>query len=159
MPQAVARFEPSHLVSLLDPGDVVTTPPGVRAENHLRLGLHDISEPYQGCIAPGPQHIESLLAFGAGWNRAAPLVAHCFAGVSRSTAAALILLCQINSGREREAAALLRHRAGHAMPNQRMIALADEALQLQGRLIDAVQAMPPPKLWPFSDLVSLPAEL
>ena len=159
MPEAVARFEPSHLVSLLDPGDVVPTPPEVRPENHLRLGLHDISEPFQGYVAPEPRHIESLLAFGADWDRAAPLLAHCFAGVSRSMAAALILLCQINGGREREAAKLLRKRASHAMPNERMIALADEMLQLNGRLIDAVRAMPPPRLFAFNELVSLPADL
>lgn len=159
MVAAVATARPSHLVSILDPDDVVPTPPGVSAGNHLRIGVHDIGQPVDGYIAPEAGHIESLLAFGAGWDRKAPLLVHCFAGVSRSMAAALILVCQINAGREREAALLLRARAGHAMPNRRMIALADQLMRLDGRLVEAVRAMPPPDLLTIGQLVALPAEL
>jgi predicted protein tyrosine phosphatase len=114
MPRAVERHGPSHLVSLLDPEHMVPTPPGIAPGNHLRLGVHDISTPAQERAAPEPEHIERLLAFGAGWDRAAPLLVRCLAGVSRSTAAALILLCQRNPGREPEAARELRARAPHA---------------------------------------------
>ncbi len=159
VPAAVAKLKPSHMVSLLDPDHVVPTPAGVAPENHLTIGIHDISQPFDGYVVPETQHIESLLAFGKGWTRAAPMLVHCFAGVSRSMAAALILLCQINTGREREAAALLRDRARHAMPNRRMIALADETLGLDGRLVDAVRALPPPELATLGELVGLPTTL
>lgn len=159
MPAAVAEVRPSHLVSLLDPDHVVATPPGIEPENHLRIGVHDISQPFMGYVAPEIEHIESLLEFARGWERTAPMLVHCWAGVSRSTAAALILACRLNPGREREVVSLLSARAGHAMPNRRMIALADQLLGLGGRLVEAVAAMPPPDLVTAGELVALPAEL
>jgi predicted protein tyrosine phosphatase len=66
---------------------------------------------------------------------------HCHAGVSRSTAAAAILLAQRNPGEE---AAAFRHvariRPG-AWPNRRMVEIADRLLQRDGRLIDGLRAM------------------
>lgn len=49
-------------------------------------------------------------------------------GISRSPAAAFILLCWCNLGREREAADLLRSNAPFADPNPRLIQAAAEAL-------------------------------
>ncbi len=158
MPGAVVSVQPSHLVSLLDPDHEVATPPGLDPENHLKLGIHDIASHYDGYVAPATAHIESLLAFGAAWDRAAPLLVHCFAGVSRSTAAALILLCQINPGREREATMLLRARIAHAMPNRRMVALADDIMGLGGRLIEAVDELPFPELATMGELAGVPAD-
>lgn len=158
MPGIVARHAPSHLVSLLAPENMVETPSGVRPDNHLKLGLHDITEPFLDYTAPAAGHIESLLSFGAAWDRAAPLVVHCHAGVSRSTAAALILLCQRNAGREQEAALELRERAPHAMPNRRMIALADRAMALEGRLVAAVAALEPADFFGAGEIVALPVD-
>lgn len=159
MPAAVAQVRPSHLVSLLDPDHEVATPPGVEPANHLRLGVHDISQPFEGYVAPETEHIESLLEFGAGWTREAPLLVHCWAGISRSTAAALILAARLNPGREREIVTLLSARAGHAMPNRRMIALADDLMGCEGRLVTAVTAMPLPDMASAGELVALPAAL
>lgn len=158
MPATVARHAPSHLVSLLAPENMVETPSGVRPDNHLKLGLHDIAEPFLDYTVPAAGHIESLLAFGAAWDRAAPLLVHCHAGVSRSTAAALILLCQRNAGREAAAALELRERAPHAMPNRRMIALADAIMALEGRLVAAVAALGPADFLGTSEIVALPVD-
>jgi predicted protein tyrosine phosphatase len=158
MPGMVARHGPSHVVSLLAPENMVETPPGVEPVNHLKLGLHDITEPFLDYTPPAAGHIETLLAFGAAWDRAAPLLVHCHAGVSRSTAAALILLCQRNPGREAAAAVELRERAPHAMPNRRMIALADRALALEGRLVAAVAALAPADFFGAGDIVALPID-
>jgi predicted protein tyrosine phosphatase len=68
---------------------------------------------------------------------------HCYAGISRSTAAALAILCQFNPGRELEAAQALRRAAPHAKPNRRIIAIADHLMGLDSRLQDAVEAMGP----------------
>ena len=83
------------------------------------------------------------LDFATAWDRQGPMLVHCYAGVSRSTAAALIILCQYNPGREMEAALALRWAAPHAKPNLRMIAIADQLLKCDGNLIDAVEAMGP----------------
>ena len=69
------------------------------------------------------------------------MIVHCYAGVSRSTAAALTILCQYNPGREMEATQALRRAAPHAKPNRRIIAIADQLLRSENRLVEAVDAM------------------
>ena len=152
-----AAFRPSHVLSMLGDDEFPATPPGIAAERHLRLRFHDIDEPAYGLQAPEPHHIRSILEFGAAWAASGPVIVHCFAGVSRSTAAALTLVAQANPGQERAAARLLRERAPHAKPNRRMIRLADEALGLGGRLADAVDGMGTPDFATMGSLVALPA--
>ncbi|MDX1425673.1 MAG: hypothetical protein R3322_21190, partial [Kiloniellales bacterium] len=93
------------------------------------------------------------------WQQSGPLVIHCYAGVSRSTAAALAVLCSYNEGREQDAAHLLRARAPHAFPNRRMIDLADDLLACGGRLRDAVAAMPQPDFQAPLNCIELPGRL
>ena len=40
-------------------------------------------------MLPEREHLDNLLGFVHAWDRAEPMVINCFAGVSRSTAAAL----------------------------------------------------------------------
>ena len=159
MPAAVARHRPSHLISLLAPGTPVETPAQVHPDNHLWLSVHDISDDLPDHVAPGAEHVFQLLEFGAAWERSAPLLVHCYAGVSRSTATALMLLCQANPGREREAARHLRKHAPHARPNLRLIALADEMLGCGGRLVEAVDDLGPALLVAQGPVVALPLAL
>lgn len=159
MPQWVARFRPSHLISLLSPDELPPTPPGVAPENHLKVGVNDIWEPVPGQILPGNEHIDSLIAFGTAWGQASSLLVHCYAGVSRSTAAALILLALDADGREHEAAQLLRRKAPHAIPNRRMIEVADERLGRAGRLVDAVERIGVADFIGVAPLTRLPRQL
>ena len=76
-----------------------------------------------------------------------------------NAAAALVVLCCYNQGRERDAALLLRQMAPHAYPNQRMIALADDLLGCGGRLQEAVNTMPAPDFLAPLKSVELPAQL
>jgi predicted protein tyrosine phosphatase len=63
---------------------------------------------------------------------------HCEAGISRSTAAALIIYsCWLGPGREEEAMEQLIAHRPHAIPNRRMVLLADRLLQLGGQLLTA----------------------
>ena len=55
-----------------------------------------------------------------------------------------------------EAAGQIRRAAPHAYPNRRMIALADGLLQCEGRLVEAREAMGPPRLTFAGPLVELP---
>jgi predicted protein tyrosine phosphatase len=88
----VRRHRPSHIVTLLDPQTAVTTPAGIARQRHLRLGVDDIAAPVEGSIVPTSDHIASILSFAETWDRSAPMLVHCWAGISRSTAAAFILL-------------------------------------------------------------------
>ena len=90
MPDVVATFEAAYLLTCL-PGEMrVQTPTGIKPENHARLSIHDIAEPIDGHVAPDAAHVAQLLAFATAWDRRGAMVIHCWAGISRSTAAAFV---------------------------------------------------------------------
>jgi predicted protein tyrosine phosphatase len=67
---------------------------------------------------------------------------HCYAGISRSTAAAYVTACALNPGRdERKIAQCLRLASPTATPNIRIVALGDKALARSGRMTAAIQAI------------------
>jgi predicted protein tyrosine phosphatase len=142
VPGMIAARRPSHLVTLLDPASMIETPAGVAAERHLRIGVNDIAEPMEGLVLPTEQVVVDLLAFGRTWDETAPMIVHCWAGISRSTASAFILACERNPEADERAIALtMRQAARHASPNRRIVALADDMLGRRGRMVDAVEAM------------------
>jgi predicted protein tyrosine phosphatase len=137
----VRRYRPSHMLTLMvEP--YVETPASIEAARHLRINVHDIVEPAEGAVAPCATHISDILAFARSWDRNAPFLVHCWAGISRSTAAAYILMCDMARAGEEEAIARdLRFHAPHAHPNRLMIRHADALLGREGRMIAAVEAM------------------
>src|SRR5690606_35112696 len=91
----VADTGARHVVTLLR--DIaVPCPAGIARDNHLVLRIDDIVAPVEGYTAPLADHIETLLQFVARWDRRAPMVFHCYAGISRSTAAAFTAACALN---------------------------------------------------------------
>jgi predicted protein tyrosine phosphatase len=131
-----------HVVTLLKDVEMVQRPGGISQENHLILGMDDITLPLEGYIAPAHEHVTKLIAFVRGWDRAAPLVMHCYAGISRSTAAAYVTACALNPQREERAIArTLRLASPTATPNFRIVALADRALGRGGRMTTAIEAI------------------
>ena len=139
---SIARYRPSHLVTLLSPDHMISTPEGVAPDNHLRLPLDDVSEAWVSACAPCADDVGRLLRFGRSWNGDAPMIVHCWAGVSRSTAAAYALLCdRLRPGSELAIAQALRRRAPHANPNPLIVRLADEALGRGGRMIAAIESI------------------
>jgi predicted protein tyrosine phosphatase len=137
--ETVAKTGARSLVTLLSPGTEVERPVGIRPERHLYLALSDIVEPMPGQVLPDAAHLERLLGFVRAWNRAEPMVIHCFAGVSRSTAAAYIAACALEPGRDEFALAkAIRAASPTASPNSRLVALADEALGRRGRMKEAI---------------------
>lgn len=144
LPEVVERTGARYLVSAIN-GDVFPkTPAGIARHNHLKLDMHDITEPAFGSTTPATEHVLKLLAFVQGWDQSAPLLIHCFAGLSRSTAAAFITLCALNPQTPEEIIALaLRRSSETAVPNRLFVRLADGALQRQGRMLAAIEAMGP----------------
>lgn len=64
---------------------------------------------------------------------------HCEAGVSRSPAAALIMYaCWLGPGHERQAMDRVLTQRPAAIPNRRMVELADGLLALRGRLLEVL---------------------
>jgi predicted protein tyrosine phosphatase len=135
----VAATGASHLVSLINSGTAVPRPDAIAAANHLFLGMNDIVTPQEGLTPPGREHVESLLTFVAAWNRARPMVVHCYAGISRSTAGAFITLCAARPDRsETEIARRLRAASPTATPNALLVDIADAMLGRRGRMRDAI---------------------
>ena len=142
MPGVVRRRQASHLVTLIDPGTPVERPLGVPESRHLRLDVDDINEPMDGYMAPDAASVVRLLEFGRTWDASAPMVVHCFAGISRSTASAFAIACDRNPDiAETRIALALRQAASHAFPNRRIVALADEILGRRGRMVEAIEAI------------------
>lgn len=155
----VGRLRPGRLVSLVPEEEQPPTPPGIAAGDHLRVPIQDVEAPAAGPHAPGRRHIESLVSFLRATPPEASLLFHCLAGVSRSTAAALIALALEAPGREIEAALCLRAASPFADPNRLMVALADDVLGRRGRLTAARQAMGPPDWSQEFGLIELPRRL
>ncbi len=130
------------LVTILTAGASSVRPCEIAPPRHLRLAVSDIEAPLDGHVLPGSEHVESLLAFLRDWDRQHPLVIHCYAGVSRSPAAAFIGACALEPDRrEMEIAEELRRASPTATPNRRLVALADRMLGRQGRMTEAVAAI------------------
>lgn len=128
------------LVTLINASTLVPRPLEIAADRHLFVGMSDITEQMDGHILPESAHVAQLLTFIRRWDRAEPLVIHCYAGVSRSTAAAYIAYCALHpQACEYETARRLRDMSPSATPNARLIALADAHLRREGRMVAAIK--------------------
>jgi predicted protein tyrosine phosphatase len=128
------------LVTLINVNTSVPTPAGIDRARHLFVGLSDITQAQDGHVLPDDAHVDQLLAFVRAWDRRAPLLIHCYAGVSRSTAAAYISYLALHpEACEEETAQRLRKLSPTATPNARLVALADAALKRNGRMIAAIE--------------------
>lgn len=134
----IKAHKPARVVSLLDP--YTAFPETNYADLHLRVTIHDIVGDAEGFVAPQSAHVETLLSFVQGWDRADPILIHCYAGISRSTASAFITACVHNPrADEMEIAHALRTASSTARPNGRLIELADAVLGRSGRMVRAIQ--------------------
>jgi predicted protein tyrosine phosphatase len=140
----VAETGASHIVTLLRMVDRVERPRSIAPDNHLILGMDDIATPLEGYTHPAEEHVIELIGFVQRWNRRAPLVMHCYAGISRSTAGAFITACTLNPSRdEATIAQTIRRSSATATPNIMLVSHADRILDRRGRMIAAVEALGP----------------
>ena len=145
MPALVRRLGVRDLVSIIQPDAQPPTPTEVDAERHHRCPVHDIVEPRAGEVLPRPDHIADLIAFLGTWNGRAPLLTHCHAGVSRSSAVALIAHV-LQTGNPTTSAKALRQASNYASPNRHIVALADSIMGFNGALVAARENMGAP-IW------------
>jgi predicted protein tyrosine phosphatase len=141
MPQYVRMLRPSHLISIIQPAYQPDRPGEIDDANHHRVVVDDISEPTADRLLIDSDDVRALVDFIHTWEPdSGSLLVHCYAGVSRSTATALIAHV-INTGDPLHSAMALRRAAPHARPNRLMVILADEVLKLDGALIAALEIM------------------
>jgi predicted protein tyrosine phosphatase len=130
----------THILSILDPE--WPDPAAFQAfDPHFRatLRFHDAIEPDPEVLLPQKGDVEAILTFGRDAADAGGLLIHCHAGISRSTAATLMILAQAHPEEKEDGLAdrLLKTRP-QAWPNSRMIEFADELLDRRGRLVAAI---------------------
>lgn len=163
VPAMIAARRPSRMVSLLDPHSSFPRAHGDMA--HLKVSVHDIVEVSPGWTAPAREHMSEILDFVSDWERDAPILIHCYAGISRSTATAFITACVHNPHADEEEIALHLREASHvAWPNRRLVALADAELGRNGRMLAAIDRIGQGRSWedvgentPFEIVSSFPA--
>lgn len=140
--EMAVRHGAREMISLMAEQHSFHRPAVIAAERHLLLGMNDIS--FAGndkLVAPQDVHVRQIIEFARRWDRSAPLLIHCWMGVSRSPAAALIAALAVDP--DVDDALLvgrLRLASPQATPNTRLIAFGDELLGRQGRLVAAVKA-------------------
>ena len=128
------------LVTLINRGTPVERPVSISAENHLFVAVSDITSDMDGEILPGETHVATLLDFVQRWDRVDPLLIHCYAGISRSTAAAFISACALCPDRDEDAIARnMRIASPTATPNAQLVAVADTMLARSGRMVAAIE--------------------
>jgi predicted protein tyrosine phosphatase len=139
-PEIARARKPSHAVSILDPGSEF--PLLGLGERHLQTGVHDIEVEAEGMDACCDRRMTAILDFVSGWIPSDPILIHCWAGISRSTATAFITACVHNPDIDEEAiAAALRAASSTASPNRRFVALADATLGRGGRMSRAIESI------------------
>lgn len=132
------RESVDHMLTLVSPDAVVTPRPIPTTE----LRFNDIVDCRPGLVAPSAEVVRVILELGQELPVETTLLVHCFAGVSRSPAAAYILACAAGlPGAEVSIAQHLRAMSPKATPNALMVALADELLQRDGAMSAAIAAI------------------
>ena len=138
-PSQLAHHQASHAIGILGPDTAHPVFGKLPEAHHLRLSFHDVAAVTPGLSAPRSGDMTKLLGFLRNWNGPSPLLIHCWAGISRSTAAGFIAGCLLRPGDDEWLLAReLRQAAPSATPNPLLVALADEALGRDGRMIAAI---------------------
>ena len=142
VPEMVKRTGARHLVSAINSDFVPETPTTILGNRHLKLDMNDIVEAQPDLVLPSTGHVAKLIDFVWSWDKQAPILIHCYAGLSRSTAAAFIALCVLNSRTPEETLArALRRSSDTAVPNRLFVALADKVMRREGRMIAALDGI------------------
>lgn len=118
--------------------------------NELPLGFENVArrlrltfaDHVDGEYGPTEEDVRRIIELAESLRSATgKVLIHCEAGVSRSSAAALIMHAYwLGSGREREALERVLKQRSIARPNRLMVSLADKLLRRGGRLVEVVKS-------------------
>jgi predicted protein tyrosine phosphatase len=132
----------ARAISILSPETPHPTFSGLREGQHLRLAFHDVVSDGAGLTGPSLRDAERLVDFIRKWDRSSPMLIHCWAGISRSTASAYAAMCLLRPGEdERDLAFELREASPSATPNRLIVSQVDQLLGRGGRMVEAVSAI------------------
>ncbi|NTF31364.1 tyrosine phosphatase family protein [Rhizobium skierniewicense] len=141
--EMAVRHKSREMVTLIAKEQAFHRPAIISAERHLSLQMNDIT--FKGTdklIAPDDVHIQQLIEFARSWDQSAPLLVHCWMGVSRSPAAAIIVALTVQPEQDDATlAARLRRVSPYATPNARIIEIGDRLLGRGGALTAAIRGI------------------
>lgn len=141
-PALVLSSQASHAISLLSPESNWPEFPSLERDRHLRLSLHDITALSPGLVPPGANDAKRLVDFIRGWDASSPMLIHCWAGISRSTASAFTAMCMMRPQEdEMKLAQELRDASPSATPNSLLVSHVDAILGRNGRMLEAVKSI------------------
>ncbi|WP_068434076.1 tyrosine phosphatase family protein [Magnetospirillum sp. XM-1] len=140
-------LRPSHVISILDPGDDQDDPlvfdETIRVLSLRFFDLHAMGGVVGTMLSardraeyPCAEHAHAILEFGRNIPSGSKVLIHCWAGVSRSTAAAFVLAC-LHLSPDQAMDLILGLRPG-AMPNRLIVRFADKILGFEGRMVAAI---------------------
>ena len=146
VPDMLVQFVPTHIISITDPDDEPLDFPA--QINVLRLAFFDLHT-MTGMVAktltardrgdyPCVDHAQAILDFGRCLPGGARVLIHCHAGVSRSTAAAFLLVAARMPGQEDAAFNLIKRIRPAAQPNRLLVRHGDQLLGAEKRMIRCV---------------------
>ncbi|EME68563.1 hypothetical protein H261_17713 [Paramagnetospirillum caucaseum] len=140
-------FDPSHVISILDPNedhdDPLVFPESIKVlslrfyDLHAMGGVVGKSLDRQGRNEhPSVDHAQTIIDFGREIPRGGRILCHCWAGISRSTAAGFLLACLHLPAAE--AMDLIMELRPGAVPNRLIIKFADRILGAGGQMVAAI---------------------
>lgn len=154
--RAFAEHHPARVISLLAGDEELPCFDGLGADRHLKLCVDDESSG-EAISVTARRRAEAIIRFLAAWDGKGDILIHCNRGVSRSTAAAFVVMCmRAPDVDERVLAGLLRKAAPYADPCPMLVSYADEILGRDGRMIEAIEDLPPPRTAITAPVVTLP---
>lgn len=141
--EMAVRHRAREMISLMAKEQSFHRPAVIQAHRHLLLHMNDIAFKGTGnLVAPDETHVREIIDFAAQWDQTSPLIVHCWMGVSRSPAAAVIAALSLRPDQSDEALAQrLRAASPYATPNMRIIEIGDQLLGRDGRLVKAIKAI------------------
>jgi len=140
--EMAARHKAREMITLIAEDHHFHRPGVIDPVRHLNVTVNDIVTGGDGLIAPEAAHVAAIADFARAWDQTSPLIIHCWMGVSRSPAAALIAALAVAPELDdAELAARLRRASPQATPNSRLVEIGDAHLARGGRLVSAVRAI------------------
>ena len=130
----------THVVSIGDPGHPMPEWLERHHASKLRLEFHDTSLTSGALVPPNAAHVQRVVDFAASMREESVVLTHCVGGISRSSAAALIIMASRLDASAENAARVMDELVKikwSVMPNELMVWVADTEVLGWGGMLHA----------------------
>lgn len=127
-----SHTDATHILSLLDPGIEIDDPSFFDGKNRLRIDAEDIDSFDDYPTAPTMDQVQEIIDWSRNIPDDANLLVHCEAGISRSSAAMLVILTDQYDGDYEKANRKVRSIRHGVCPNLRICFFGDMILETGG---------------------------